>query len=803
MKNAIKAFVGLLAISANLTAQEITFTETEYNFGTINEKDGRVFHDFIFTNTGNKPLVLNKVITGCGCTAAQWEKRTYQPGEKGTVRITYKTEGRKMESFSIPTEVFTNMKAPATLTVTGRVELTRHPSINFFNPAKGKKVTYVAHQAKDDYEVILQHVREQMYESTTPEKMDHSATQLLRLLSPEGTWSDIDYECFFRTNWEPVDHLKRIEQLALAYTCPASSLYGNSVLYQGIEKAARVWNQYSPKSFNWWFNDISAPQAMGEILALMDAGVEKLPQDVTEGFMKMMQKSDPRKKTGANKMDIARHHLLRGCVLKNDSIVKANVDEFFQPVRISDYEGIMEDLSYQQHGKQLYIGGYGTVFVDNIALVAPWFVNTSFALSKEKVQILSDFIRKAYMNVFRSRYYDFSVCGRSISRVDILDGGLNKDLFKCMKALDPEHASEYVQAAQRFSTLDATLGRTGSNRMFYKSDYMLHNRKNYDFSVRAVSNRTCRSESGNGENLFGTFVSEGATNIRTTGDEYLNIFPVWEWDKIPGTTTPTGELENHYEWGVAGVAEFVGGVSDGLYGVMAYAMNDYGMKANKGWFMFDNEIVCLGAGISGGNGKEIHTSVNQCHLKGEVSKTVKGKAAVIGAKKNLDEEFKGFVYHDHVGYYFPESVRLNLKQSTQSGKWSRINFNQPGKDVSLPVFNMWMSHGKNPDNEKYVYFILPGLEDAKQLKQYDTTQITVEANTAQMQAVSHKSLNITQAIFYQAGELKCKDFTLQAKKPCVVMVKNTHTGQPEILVADPTQKEKLVVNKDVMLIMKK
>lgn len=65
-------------------------------------------------------------------------------------------------------------------------------------------------------------------------------------------------------------------------------------------------------------------------------------------------------------MDIAIHHLVRGCLLKNDSIVRVNADEIFYPVQIVANEGIQEDLSYHQHGPQLYIGGYGTVFVDNI-----------------------------------------------------------------------------------------------------------------------------------------------------------------------------------------------------------------------------------------------------------------------------------------------------------------------------------------------------------------------------------------------------------------------------------------------------
>jgi chondroitin AC lyase len=329
---------------------------------------------------------------------------------------------------------------------------------------------------------------------------------------------------------------------------------------------------------------------------------------------------------------------------------------------------------------------------------------------------------------------------------------------------------------------------------------MLHNRKRYDFSVRAVSKRTCRSESGNGENLWGTYVSEGATNIRVSGDEYVDIFPVWEWDKIPGTTTPVGEVENHNEWGVAGVAEFVGGVSDGMYGVMTYAMNDYNTQANKGWFMFDNEIMCLGTGIASTTGKTVNTSVNQCHLVGDVYMVNNGQLNKIGTGNHVQTPYQGWIWHNKVAYYYPDSVAMNLKNGTQSGKWSKVNFNQSGDLVTLPVFNMWIDHGVNPKNEKYAYMIMPGIASPASLAAYDLNTVKILSNTAELQVVHHNKLDILQAIFYAPGELKFGDKTLKATKPCVVMVKKASTPEAEILVNDPTQKEEFKAGVEIMLI---
>lgn len=797
MKRILLTSLLSLALGGMLRAQEITFGETTHDFGHILEADGEVHHDFHFTNTGDAPLIIKQVITGCGCTSAKWSEKPYAPGAKGVIRIAYHPENRKMEKFSQVTEVFTNLKNPATLTITGSVTLVKHPYVNHFDPAKGERKTPRPFKPADDYELVLQRVRQNIYGATTVEAMDKNATSLMKLMTPEGIWPQIDYKCYFRTNWEPADHLNRIRRMATAYTCPESSLYGNQVLFRAIDKALRAWNEYKPTSYNWWYNQISVPKVMADILALLEAGESKPAPAVTRELMEMMEKSDPRKWTGANKMDIAIHHLIRGCVLKNDSIVSTNVREFFEPVCITDGEGIRPDMSYQQHNTQLYIGGYGTVFVESIAKTAGLFTGTRFALTDEQTKLFADFVLNTYLNVFRSRYMDFSVCGRSVSRAKTLDLGDYAFLFKKMKELDPAHTAAYDAAAQRFAQKNGTIGRTHRNQMFYLSDYMLHNRRRYDFSVRAVSKRTCRSESGNGENLLGTFLSEGVTSIRVNGDEYLNIFPVWEWDKIPGTTTPAGEQENPYEWGVPGVADFVGGVSDGLYGVMAYGMDDYGTKAQKGWFMFDNEVVCLGTAIESGTDREISTTLNQCHLVGDVYATAGEAMGKMLPSSRLEQTFSGWIWHNRVGYYLPDSVQLRLKNGEQQGRWSRINFNQSGQTVTMPVFNLSVSHGTRPTGGKYAYYVVPGVASPASLKAYNVQNTRIVSNEDNVQAVYNQQLDLLQVIFWQAGNVQCGSAQVTADVPCVVMVKGLSTDLPEIKVTDPTCCRELTPGKEV------
>lgn len=768
MKKQLIALITLFLSQVSVLAQELSFEQLSHDFGLISEADGKVSHDFKFTNTGDAPLLIKDVITGCGCTSAKWSDKEYAPGQSGVVRITYHPDGRKAESISIVSEVFSNAGKPVALTVEGRVQLAHHSYINFFDPTQGQRSDAPAPVAADDYERVLERIRQQIFASIATETLDRNATSLMKLMTPDGTWPDIDYSCRFRTNWDPLKHLNNVKRMSTAFANPASSFYGHPVLFRAIDASIRAWNKHKPTSFNWWYNQISAPKVMADILALLEGAPQKPAKNVLQGLMDMMAQSNPRDWTGANKQDIAIHHIVRGCVLKNDSIVTANVGEFFEPVRITDFEGIREDMSYQQHRRQLYIGGYGTVLIDNISKIAPMLVGTRFAMPGDKLELFSKFVRETYLNVFRGRHMDFSVCGRSVSRPKMLDAGANEDFFARMSALDPTHADEYAQAAARFSTGNASTGRTPRNTWFYTSDYMLHNQPRYDFSVRAVSKQTCRSESGNGENLLGLYLSEGATCIRVTGDEYTDIFPVWEWDRIPGATLPRGEKNNPHEWGVDGCSDFVRGASDGSNGVMAYAMDDYGVTARKSWFMFDRQIVCLGAGISGDS---LVTTLNQCHLTSEVYLMSDSTTTRLAPESQYTGPFKGYVWQGKVAYYLPEQTEIDLRNTTQTGNWSRINFNQSNENVSKPVFNFAISHGPVADGDTYAYVVIPAIASPMALKHLDPTEIEIVSNTPECQIVVNKRLGIAGAVFYAPGSFTWQGHTFSSDVPDVKIFK--------------------------------
>ena len=90
-------FLWLTAVIVPVFAQGkavISAEETRYDFGTIKEADGNVSHTFIISNTGDKPLVITRVIASCGCTTPEWPKAPIAPGQKGEIKVTFNPDGR-------------------------------------------------------------------------------------------------------------------------------------------------------------------------------------------------------------------------------------------------------------------------------------------------------------------------------------------------------------------------------------------------------------------------------------------------------------------------------------------------------------------------------------------------------------------------------------------------------------------------------------------------------------------------------------------------------------------------------------
>ena len=74
--------------SAAWAAPRLSVDTPEHDFGQIFQGE-TVQHEFNFTNVGDEPLLVTKVRSSCGCTAALASSSRLQPGESGQITATF------------------------------------------------------------------------------------------------------------------------------------------------------------------------------------------------------------------------------------------------------------------------------------------------------------------------------------------------------------------------------------------------------------------------------------------------------------------------------------------------------------------------------------------------------------------------------------------------------------------------------------------------------------------------------------------------------------------------------------------
>jgi len=109
----------LVALGTSLAQGVMKFKEETHNFGKI-PQGTPVSTEFVFTNTGNAPIVLSEVKASCGCTTPEWTKTPVLPGKTGVIKATYNAAAPG--SFNKSITVTSNAESPSiTLFLKGEV----------------------------------------------------------------------------------------------------------------------------------------------------------------------------------------------------------------------------------------------------------------------------------------------------------------------------------------------------------------------------------------------------------------------------------------------------------------------------------------------------------------------------------------------------------------------------------------------------------------------------------------------------------------------------------------------------------
>jgi hypothetical protein len=129
---------GVFAASAQVSNDQATtdgpqmkFRENSFDYGNI-PQNVPATHEFIVTNTGNAPLIINSANASCGCTVPDYTKEPIMPGKTGVIKVTY--NAANMGTFTKSVTVNSN-GGQISLTIKGNVvEKPAQPAV--VNPNK-------------------------------------------------------------------------------------------------------------------------------------------------------------------------------------------------------------------------------------------------------------------------------------------------------------------------------------------------------------------------------------------------------------------------------------------------------------------------------------------------------------------------------------------------------------------------------------------------------------------------------------------------------------------------------------------
>ncbi len=541
-------------------------------------------------------------------------------------------------------------------------------------------------------------------------KLDKGVRENLESQLPDGSWEDIVYECHMRSAWRAATHLSRMENMAKAYCTEASSFYQDENLLQAALKAADFWLERRPKSVNWWSNEIGAPRTMGVFTLLLE---DKLSEEQFAGLIDRMNISKI-KISGQNKIWLCYNVMTRAVLTKDQALFEEAVREMKSVIKVENDEGVQFDWSFHQHGRQQQFGNYGLSYLGSLAQMGRLFQGTRYGYNEEQLSILRHYALDGMSWVIWKGEMETGSCGRQIFFPDAMKSKATTyglQLLELAK-LDPTHAEEYTRMFD-----GQMLG--GENPLqgikhFFKSDMTFMRTDDWMAALKMCSDRTVGAEAVNGENPQCQVFSNGSLMIYQDGGEYNNIYPIWDWTRIPGVTC---NFKSHFDFPqedrrVKGRAEIVGGLVGDGWALSEMQVDADGLKANKSWYFTPEYILCLGSEIESVGGNEVVTGVNQTFKNGEATLLQTGSSTFVPRAAAQGRDIQA-VLHGGVGYFFPYQQQVSYTLGTQKGSWNVVRHDSPDTLVTGEVFNLALHHGRDPKAGNYSYVVVPRTDEKK------------------------------------------------------------------------------------------
>jgi hyaluronate lyase len=629
----------------------------------------------------------------------------------------------------------------------------------------------------------------------------------------------------------------RLRAMALAYATYGGAFNANPALAADIQTGlnwmyAHRYNEAIPATSgeydNWYDWEIGAPLNIVDVAVFMyDAlGLTGLSNtlNAVDHFVPAPVSGTSGTSTGGNLTDKIRTVALRGAVVKDASKLAAARDGFsplFQYVTSGD--GYYADGSFVQHTRHPYNGSYGSVALGDVALVLPWLVGSPWQCTDPAQTNVIQWVYNSYEPLLYSGAMMDMTRGRAVSRSSSQDHSAGATISQWLLTLAvspfpaPADAARIRSMVKYWAQADTfrnftnnvplqlitptaqLMADTGTpprgellgHWSFASMDQAVHLRPGWGLALCLSSSRIYNYESINGENLHGWFQGDGMTYLYNSDLAQFNddFWPTVDPYRLPGTTVDLTPRADASGQSYLSSKNWVGGATLSTNAVAGMELDAYGstLTAKKSWFMLDDEVVCLGAGITATSGSNIlSTALNRKLSSSNTNVFVAGGVAqpvTLGWQTNLTNA-SWCTLGGLGGCYFPGGATVKVQREARTNSWLQINSGGTTTVKTNNFLTLWFDHGRQPANASYAYVLLPNYSTLQASNYALTPEITILENSANLQAVKETGLNVVAANFWNDGT-RTADLITVNKKASVLTRETPQTLT--VAVADPTQ----------------
>lgn len=643
----------------------------------------------------------------------------------------------------------------------------------------------------DDFELIKSRVVAELLKS----KVEQSRIpEILKKQKKDGSFEGIEYNDLSRTAGFPHRyHTLYLEDLATVYQQSNSAYFRDKKILDRIELGLEHWVQNDYFGDNWHNNQISTPTYLTNVLLLIG---DELPKELVQKLKPIVGRAN----MNASGARPSGDRIVIAGILAKNHLFSNQKTEFGEIIKLIEGEvkfntgkrGMQHDYSFHHREDRVNnttsygYGKYANAFGEWSFYVA----GTSFAFSKEKIEHLVDYyLDGIYKQMVYGVYTDVSVQNRSIT---------HKASFKPHGTLEIERL--LLSTDYRKNELEEIIRlRNGESKpnssfakFFWQTEHFVVQRPHFYTTVRMFSTRNRNMEVPyNGPGKPTHHRADGTNYIQLVGNEYHNIWPVYNWQQISGTTIlQKPALPSPEEIQKDGYTNFVGAVENGLMGAVGFDFKSPhdGIDAKKSWFFFQDEFVCLGTGIKSWSGFPIVTTLDQSLQKSPVRIHQENKTYTLEEGKRELPALK-WVLHNDIAYVLPEPEKISISNQMEEGTWAAITDekNISTELVREKVFNIGFNHGIRPENASYAYMVIPKISE-KKLAENPDRNIDILQNSSEIQAVRNNSLGITQVVFYKGSTIALdNEQTISVDGPAILMLKIENKKITEMHMSDPTR----------------